>query len=86
MYEALRWNAPARQWICAGVFAALMTIVIFDVAACGGGGTVAQSAPTTQSIATPQGTSTIAVTPTATSASGTQLAPISPIRLTLTVN
>jgi 6-phosphogluconolactonase (cycloisomerase 2 family) len=85
MYETLRWNAPARQWICGGVFAALMTIVVFDVAACGGGSTVAQSAPATQPIVTPQGTSTITVTPTATTQSGTQLAPMPPIQLTLTV-
>jgi hypothetical protein len=45
-----------------------------------------QSAPITQGVPTPAGTSTISVTPTATSTAGTPLAAIAPIQLTLTVN
>jgi Abnormal spindle-like microcephaly-assoc'd, ASPM-SPD-2-Hydin len=65
------------------VFAALAP---FTVAGCGGASSVAQSVPITQRIATPAGISTISVTPTATNTTGTPLAAIAPIQLTLTVN
>jgi 6-phosphogluconolactonase (cycloisomerase 2 family) len=81
----LRHAAPGKRPIGSGAFATLALTAILGVAGCGGGSTVAQSAPVTQPVVTPQGTSTITVTPTAT-ANGAQLAPIAPIQLTLTVN
>jgi hypothetical protein len=85
MYGNLRRNAPGRRMIYSGLSAVWIVIALFDVAGCGGGCSAAQSAPITQPAVTPQGTSTISVTLTASTASGKQLAPAPPVQLTLTV-
>jgi hypothetical protein len=72
--------------------AAMTAITMLAVSAgvctggCGGGGSVAQNAPATQSLGTPPGTSTISVTLTATTAGGAAVTGIAPILLSLTVN
>lgn len=64
--------------------AACLLLVIFSAAACGG--SAGSSAPKSQSIlATPTGTYTISLTPTATSSNSKQF-PLPPVYLTLTVN
>jgi hypothetical protein len=66
--------------------AALAVFAMATLAGCGGATSVAQSAPITQVVATPPGTSIITITPTATNAGGTPLPGIPPIQLALTVN
>jgi 6-phosphogluconolactonase (cycloisomerase 2 family) len=66
---------------------ALVTIAVFlllGIAGCGGGSS-SPSAPQTPQVVTPQGTSTITITPSAMSTSGKPLQ-LQPIQLTLTVN
>ena len=70
-----------------GASAAALLVVI-GIAGCGGGSAATpQSIPAAQHSVTPtpQGTFNILLTPTATTASGTPLAPMSPIPLTLIV-
>ena len=66
--------------------AALAVFAMATLDGCGGATSVAQSAPITQVVATPPGTSIITITPTATNAGGTPLPSIPPTQLTLTVN
>jgi large repetitive protein len=74
-----------------GVLAAVVLLAALGIAGCAGGG--GGSAPAPQIIPppqptatpTPQGTYTITLTPMATTAGGTQLAPMAPIPLTLIV-
>jgi 6-phosphogluconolactonase (cycloisomerase 2 family) len=63
---------------------ASVVILLFCSAGCGGGNASAP-APQTPQVVTPQGTSTITVTPSATSVNGKPLQ-LQPIQLTLTVN
>jgi 6-phosphogluconolactonase (cycloisomerase 2 family) len=68
--------------------AALIFSAVIGVSGCGGGSVAnPQSIPTPQPAVTPtpHGTFTIALTPTARTASGTLLAPMSPVQLTLIV-
>jgi hypothetical protein len=67
--------------------AVLASLCVFEAAGCGGGGVSAapQSVPTPHVIGTPQGTSTITLTPSVTTSTGTPLQGIPPIQLTLTV-
>jgi hypothetical protein len=70
-----------------GASAAALLVVI-GIAGCGGGSAAPpQSIPAAQHSVTPtpQGTFNILLTPAATTASGTPLAPMSPIPLTLIV-
>lgn len=69
-------------------FTAFALLAIFYIAGCGGGSATAQSVPITSpgATGTPQGAFTLVLTPAATSASGTQLAPLPPLQLTLVVN
>jgi hypothetical protein len=75
------WNARPRRLAFGGVYAAtaffLVLGVIFAATGCGGGST-SLAAPQSPQVVTPQGTSMITITPSATSASGKalQLQPI----------
>ena len=73
-----RFLAPASA------FAAIALLAMLSVAGCGGGSASIAAAPYTSG-STPQGTSTIVITPSATSSSGNALQ-LQPIQLTLTVN
>ena len=64
--------------------ASIAVFFLFCPAGCGGGST-SPSAPQGPQVVTPQGTSTITIMPSATSANGEPL-PWQPIQLTLTVN
>jgi len=77
----------ARTKFIAACAAAILLVVI-GIAGCGGGSAASpQGIPTAQHsvTSTPQGTFNILLTPAATTASGTPLAPMSPIPLTLIV-
>jgi hypothetical protein len=65
---------------------ALAALTGCSFSGCGGGSSVARSAPLTQPLVTPSGTSTILVTLAATTSGGTSLAGIAPVQLSLTVN
>lgn len=65
---------------------AFATLTGCSFSGCGGGSSVAQSAPLTQPLVTPPGTSAITITLAATSSGGAQLSGIAPIQLSLTVN
>jgi hypothetical protein len=66
--------------ICVACFA------LFSAAGCGGGATASpQSVPTPQVVGTPRGTSTIVLTPSATTSAGTALPATPPMQLTLIV-
>jgi len=69
------------------VLALLTFVCLFQSAGCGGGAASAspQILPALQSGGTPQGTSTITVTPSVKTSTGTQLTGIPPIQLTLIV-
>jgi hypothetical protein len=69
-----------------GVFVPLMALALCTVTGCGGGGTAAQSAPVTQPVVTPPGTSTITIAITAMTSAGASLPAIAPTQLTLIVN
>jgi hypothetical protein len=77
-----------------GAFAAVVWLAVIGITGCGGGGgsvpapqNIPAPQPTPQPIATPTppGTFTITLTPSATTASGTQLPPMAPVQLTLIV-
>ena len=70
-----------RRLALAGAIATLLLVVGLGSAGCGGGAATVLPPP----VITPLGTSTITVTPSATSASGKPLQ-LQPIQLTLTVN
>lgn len=77
-------NAHARRLVFAGAFAAIMFLEMLGVmSAVAGGGSSAITSP--PQIVTPQGQSTITVTPSAASAGGKPLQ-LQLIQLTLTVN
>jgi hypothetical protein len=83
-----QWTVRSGRLICGGALAGLVAIAMFVAAGCGGGSTIAQGGPVTQptTTATPQGTYTITLTPTATAANGPPLAAVPPTQLTLIVN
>lgn len=80
----VRNQAPPRL-----AFASLTCVILiccFAIAACGGGSAAApQSVPTPHTPGTPQGTSTITLTPSVTTSTGTPLPGIPPVQLTLVV-
>ena len=88
-FGSRRYGFAHRKFIAA--CAVVILLAVFGISGCGGGGggSVAnpQSIPTPQPAVTPtpQGTFTILLTPMARTASGTLLAPMSPIQLTLIV-
>jgi hypothetical protein len=65
----------------------LASVCVFETAGCGGGGAGAapQAVPTPHVVDTPQGTSTITLTPSVTTSTGAPLPGILPVQLTLTV-
>jgi hypothetical protein len=72
------------------VAATVLLAVVIAIAGCGGGSIAAPQSiptptPTPQPVVTPQGTFTLTLTPSATTAGGTALPPITPIPLTLIV-
>lgn len=67
-----------------GVIATIAAFLVLGTAGCGGGST-SLAAPQAPQVVTPQGISTITITPAATSASGKPLQ-LQPIQLTLIVN
>ena len=71
----------------AGALTILATLCLFEAAGCGGGVAAVspQNAPSPHVIGTPQGTSTITLTPSVTTSTGAPLAGVAPIQLTLTV-
>ena len=83
-----RWREigthPRLVW--AGVFVSLVALALCTVTGCGGGGTAAQSAPVTQPVVTPPGTSTITIAITGMTSAGASLPAIAPTQLTLIVN
>jgi len=79
------WMRTARRLAIGGAFAVLAVGVVINLAGCGGGSSTVSVVPPQTQIVTPQGTSTIVITPTATTSSGKQLAAMPPIQLTLTV-
>jgi hypothetical protein len=74
---------PQRRTLRAAV--GMATVFLLLVSAGCGGGNTSVTAPQAPQVVTPQGTSTITVTPSATSVSGKPLQ-LQPIQLTLTVN
>ena len=84
--NALRVSWPRNKRVtlgfAAGAFAILASI---SFAGCGGGTSSVTTTPPPPPIITPQGTSTITITPSASSLGGKPLQ-LSPIQLTLTVN
>ncbi len=74
----------SRRLAFGGVFALMAAFLMLGTGGCGGGST-SPPAPQTPQVVTPQGTSIITVTPSATSPSGKPLQ-LQPIQLTLTVN
>ena len=79
-----RLTLRPTRFAFSGAFVAIVILLMLGSGGCGGGST-SQAAPQTPQVVTPQGTSTITVTPSATSAGGKPL-PLQPIQLTLTVN
>ena len=79
-----RLTLRPTRFAFSGAFAAIVILLMLGSGGCGGGST-SQAAPQTPRVVTPQGTSTITVTPSATSAGGKPL-PLQLIQLTLTVN
>jgi len=83
-----RWREigthPRLVW--EGVFVPLVALALCTVTGCGGVGTAAQSAPVTQPVVTPPGTSTIIIAITGMTSAGAALPAIAPTQLTLIVN
>ena len=79
--RAGRWTTLLGPAVFASMLAAILIAGVFHATGCGGG-TTATARPAIQ---TPQGSSTITVTPSAMSLSGKPLQ-LQPIQLTLTVN
>jgi hypothetical protein len=90
MFGLRRTQRTARsvRLVCGGALAGLGVMAMFAATGCGGGSTIAQSVPVTQPsvTATPVGTYTVTLTPTATSGNGSPLAAVPPTQLTLIVN
>jgi 6-phosphogluconolactonase (cycloisomerase 2 family) len=71
----------------AGALPVLAALCLFVAAGCGGGAAAVspQNIPSPRVTGTPQGTSTITLTPSVTTSTGAPLAGVAPIQLTLTV-
>jgi len=82
-----RGDSSIQHALRATALVALASACLYMVAGCGGGATsaVPQNIPSVQVVGTPQGTSIITLTPSVTTSTGTPLAGIPPIQLTLTV-
>jgi 6-phosphogluconolactonase (cycloisomerase 2 family) len=82
-----RRQSLVRHLLCAASLAIVASACLLGTAGCGGGGTSAtpQSVPLQHMTGTPQGTSIITLTPSVVTSSGTALAGIPPVQLTLTV-
>jgi 6-phosphogluconolactonase (cycloisomerase 2 family) len=77
---------PMAGLLRVAALAVLASLCVFEAAGCGGGASaVPQSIPAAHVLGTPQGTSTITLTPSVTTSTGTPLAGIPPIQLTLNV-
>ena len=76
-----RTTAHTKGFAFGTAFAAITLLALFSTAGCGGGSTATVPPPP---IVTPQGTSTLTITPTAMSTTGKPLQ-LQPIQLTLTV-
>ena len=86
LYAAERQRSSSMAGLLRiAALACLASLSIFEAAGCGGASAVPQSAPASHVIGTPQGTSTITLTPSVTASTGTPLPGIPPIQLTLTV-
>jgi hypothetical protein len=72
-----------RRLAFGGAFTTIAVFLVLTTAGCGGGGTTVAAPPPPQAV-TPQGSSTIVITPSAMSASAKPLQ-LQPIQLTLTV-
>jgi hypothetical protein len=83
-----RWREMEThsRLVWGGVFVPLVIVALCTVTGCGGGGTAAQSAPVTQPVATPPGTSSITIAITGMTSAGVSLPAIAPTQLTLIVN
>ena len=81
-----RWSSSAALLRVAAL-CALASLCVFEAAGCAGSGASAspQVVPAPRVIGTPQGTSTITLTPSVATSTGTPLAGIPPVQLTLTV-
>jgi hypothetical protein len=80
-FRAFESVTGRNRLVVSGVFTAAIFCMILGVAGCGGGSAAVSPPPP---ILTPSGTSTIVITPSATSLSGQPLQ-LQPIQLTLTV-
>jgi hypothetical protein len=80
-------QSSIRHALRGAALVVLASACLFEAAGCGGGAAsaVPQSIPSVQAAGTPQGTSTITVTPSVTTSTGTPLSGIPPVQLTLTV-
>jgi hypothetical protein len=85
-FDRNKLRGPRPRLNYGAVLAVCTALAVCTVAGCGGASSVAQSAPSTQVVPTPTGTSMIIVTPTAKLAGGTPVTGIAPLQLTLTVN
>jgi hypothetical protein len=85
-YKARRLHI-AQGWLRAAAIAIITSCCLFQVAGCGGGGAAVspQAIPAPHTSGTPQGTSTITLTPSVTTSTGTPLQGVPPIQLTLIV-
>jgi len=83
-----RWREIAThpRLVWGGVYVALVAVALCSVTGCGGGSSAAQSAPVTQPLVTPPGTSTIDIAITGMTSAGASLPAIAPTQLTLIVN
>lgn len=80
-FQAFEFAKGRNRFVVCGAFTATIFCVIVGVVGCGGG---SAAAPPLPAIVTPSGTSTITITPGATSSSGQPLQ-LQPIQLTLNV-
>jgi hypothetical protein len=82
-----RGPSSLQHWSRAAALIALACACLYGAAGCGGGAAsaVPQNTPSVQVVGTPQGTSIITLTPSVTTSTGTAIAGIPPIQLTLTV-
>jgi hypothetical protein len=82
-----RGHSSLQHSLRCAALVALACICMHEAAGCGGGAAsaVPQNIPSVQVLGTPRGTSIITLTPSVTTSTGTPLAGIPPIQLTLTV-
>src|SRR6202158_2068906 len=79
--------SSTAEFLRVAALTVLASLCVFEAAGCGAGGASAspQVVPTPHVIGTPPGTSTITLTPSVTTSTGTSLPGIQPVQLTLTV-